>query len=92
MQKRDFETDQKMLSRFRDPTKIFRDPRFSRYQSLYDCWRLSFVVMKSYLIIFERRFQIHKTLLLQTDSFWTIKVENYNIRKEFNVQTLLCEL
>ena len=33
MQKRDFETDQKMLSRFRDPTKIFRDPRFSRYHS-----------------------------------------------------------
>ena len=30
MQKRDFETHQKQ---FRDPAKIFRDPRFSRYHS-----------------------------------------------------------
>ena len=31
MQKRDFETYQKRLPRFRDPPKIFRDPRFPRY-------------------------------------------------------------
>ena len=29
MQRRDFETYQKRFKRFRDPAKIFRDPRFS---------------------------------------------------------------
>ena len=34
MQKWDFETDQKRFRDiFRDPTQIFRDPRFSRYHS-----------------------------------------------------------
>ena len=34
MQKYDFETNQKRFRDiFRDPTQIFRDPRFSRYHS-----------------------------------------------------------
>ena len=78
MQKRDLS---KTLPRFRDPAKIFRDPRFSRYHSpplkIADTLVCKQFVESLYrLILLNTRVSIYRTLYLQEKS-----IRNNNNRR-----------